>query len=226
MAKRDYPKGDVPFEFYTAAQLINYIQTAGKRAQSRIVSLEKAYAPGGSLAGRQSYVLDRFGGLNTKTKGLSENALRLKAEQVRSVLEAKSSTVKGVKEIDRKRMETFKEQHPGAKVTYQDKRGRTRSREPNKREWERAMQIMGKLQRAEKDAKYDSNEQLFMAFKLATTADAGVMPRGQEEQPIDDLLFNESGDLLIHSDDFVAQSPLDEVLDFMEVNADEWESVW
>lgn len=211
---------EVPSEFWTLSELKGYIQTMGKRAVSRIASLKKAYAPGGTLAGRQSYVLDRFGNLNTKTKGFSEKALRLKVEQIRNVLEAKSSTVKGVKEIDAQRMNTFKERHKNAKVEYKDKSGRTRKRALTKEEWERAMRIMGKIQAAEKGGKYDSNEQLYMAFKLATTADSGINVDTGEETVSAANFLNESGDMIIHSDDFFAQSDLSDAMDFFDTSAD------
>lgn len=206
---------EVPVEFWDLKDLKKYIQTVGKRAQSRIASLKKAYGPGGSLAGRQSYVLDRFGDLSTKTKGLSEKALRLKVDQIQRVMSAKSSTVKGVKEIDAKRMATFKERHRNAKVEYTDSRGRVRQRALNKEEWERAMKIMGKIQAAEKGAKYDSNEQLYMAFKLATAKDTGKEIDERSETITADNFITESGDLLISSSDFFARADPAETTDFL-----------
>lgn len=212
---------EVPSEFWTMSELKGYIQTMGKRAVSRIASLKKAYAPGGTLAGRQSYVLDRFGNLNTKTKGFSEKALRLKAEQIRNVLEAKSSTVKGVKEIDAKRLAAFMENHPKVAehgVQYTDKRGRVRTRKFSKADWERAMKLMGKIQKAEKGAGYDSNEQLFMAFKLATTKDTGIIPTDAKETVSAENFLNESGAMTIHSDDFFAKANISETLNFFDTS--------
>ena len=223
MAKRTVPSADVPLDFLSGKELKSYIQSAGKTAQSRLKALEKAYSPGGSLAGRRSFVLDKYGDLNVKTKGLSEKALRLKAEQIREVLGAKSSTVKGVKEIDKQRMNTFKERHPNFKVKYQDKAGRNRSREPSRAEWERAMQILGKIQKAEKGGKYDSSEQLFMAFQLATGDAVGITPENQEDYIDADNFLNESGDMLIHSDAFFSAADLEDTLDFFSIDTDDGE---
>lgn len=208
---------DLPLDFLSGAELKQYIQQVGKTAQSRLKSLEKAYSPGGTLAGRQSYILDKYGGIDTKITGLSDKALRLKAEQIQNIMQARSSTVKGVKEIDRIRMEAFKENHPNFKIKYEDKRGRERSREPSKAEWERAMQILGKIQKAEKSGKYDSNEQMFMAFSLALNDQVGISPENQEDYISADSFLNESGDMLIHSDTFFANADIEDTLNFMDV---------
>ncbi len=209
---------DLPLDFLSGSELKAYIQQVGKTAQSRLKSLEKAYAPGGSLAGRQSYILDKYGGLNTKTAGLSEKALRLKAQNIQDLMQAKSSTVKGVKDIDRRRLESFKENHPNFRMPKIDKRGKTQKREPTKAEWERAMQILGKIQKAEKGGKYDSNEQMFMAFSLAAGQDYGIAPEGQDDTLSLDNFLNESGEMIVHSNDFFSAANIEDTLDFMDID--------
>lgn len=217
MAKKynGIPGGDVPLDFYTGSELKRYIQTAGKTAQSRLKALEKAYGEGGSMAGRQSYVLDRYGKLNVQTKGLSDKALRLKAQQIHEVLAAKSSTIAGVKEIDKERRDTFMANHPNFKVHYKDKTGRERTRKPNKAEWARAMQLMGKIQKAEKGAAYDSNQQLYMATRLAIDESMGLLPDHQEDSVAEDVFLNESGDMLIHSDAFFSAADVRDTYRFI-----------
>lgn len=206
-----------PFDM-SLSDLKKAIHKYGKRALSRIRTLQKAYAPGGSLYGRKSFILDMYGDFNTVVKGKSEKALRLQLQHALDILGAKSSTVKGVKEIDAKRMKRFMENHPNARVARRDKdgnqrrnrEGETQTRKLTRQEWENAMQILGKIQAAEKGAGYDSDEQLFMAYQLATDPDK-LSQFGYTS--IDDFLSSD-GSLDQSSRDFFIETPVTDSVEF------------
>ncbi|MBR2017839.1 MAG: hypothetical protein IKA00_11225 [Prevotella sp.] len=186
----------------TDKELKKAIHTYGKRAMSRIRTLEKAYTtPKGTFYGRKSYILERYGDYNTVVKGKSRKALELSLNKAMAILNARSSTIKGMQEIDRERLETFKKNHPNI--------GRRNPEEKiDDALWVRAMKIMGKLQAAEKGTKYDSDEQIFTAWQLA-----------QEETSLDlDDFFEEAFDRIGSSSDYFASADLDDVLDFQSVN--------
>lgn len=185
-------------------------------------TLATAYGEGGSLYGRRSYVLDKYGDFNVRTKGLSKKALKMKAIEAAEILNAKSSTVAGVKDIDRRRYETFKRRHgdyfdrpapappPGAggaaadpHATYQSHAGLDGDT------WERAMQNMGKIQAAEGTTRYDSWEQLYMAVSAARSG-----------TDIDDLMD------AFDSEMYFSQADVEDALAFMERSGpDEWTDV-
>ena len=150
------------FATVSIQELKNIIHTAGKRALSRIRTLDKAFGKAGSLYGRKSYILDMYGDFNTQVKGKSKSALYLQAQKAYGILNAKSSTVKGIKEMDNQRMKTFQKHHPNiADVKDESK-------------YKKAMQILGKLQAAERGTKYDSDEQVSLAYDLADQPDAAI----------------------------------------------------
>lgn len=208
--------------FMSEGELKDYIRSAGKRAQARMKTLATAYGEGGTLYGRRSYVLDKYGDFNVKTKGLSKKALKMKAIKAAEILNAKSSTVAGVKDIDRRRYETFKRRRgdyfdrpapapsPGAAstgadphATYQSQAGLDEST------WEQAMQNVGKIQAAEGTTRYDSWEQLYMAVSAARSGTS-----------IDDLLDT------FDSEMYFSQADVEDTLAFMESSApQEWTEV-
>lgn len=156
-----------PAAFMTDKELRRAIHKYGKRALSRLKTLERAYGKGGQLYGRKSYVLDKFGDFNTVVKGKSRKALELQYDRAMAILNARSSTVKGVKEIDKERYSSFKKSHPNIEQTGDKTKD-------NERKYQRAMSILGRIQAAERGTKYDSDEQVFMAYKLADQPDAYV----------------------------------------------------
>ena len=192
-----------PIEFMTTKELRKALHSEGKRAQSRIKSLQKAFGEGGSMYGRKNPVLDRWGDFDTKVKGLSDEALRLKLETARRILEAKSSTVKGVKEIEKKRFDSFVENHPDLKI----KTGGKRERRISRGQWVDAMKLLGKIQAAEKGGQYDSNEQMYMALQIALNSadNQGLTPEN---------LFSDDG-MAVSSADFFASAPLESVMNFI-----------
>lgn len=141
-------------------ELKKAIHTYGKRAMSRLRTLEKAYSKGGKLYGDKSYILERYGDYNTVVKGKSRKALELSLYNALQILGSKSSTVKGVMQAKKERFDTFKKNHPNiGRQNTDDKLDRDK--------YEKAMRILGKLQAAEKGTNYDSDEQVFTAFQLA-----------------------------------------------------------
>lgn len=192
------PPADIPTSFLTRKQMIDEIRSAGKRAQTRIKALKKAYGKGGEFYGRKSYILDKYSNFNVKTAGLSDAALALKVMQAREILNAKSSTITGMREIDKARFDTFKREHPNIKIPDSDN-------PLNKGQWETAMKLLGRIQAAEMGAEYDSDEQIALAIKVAT-GQTNYTPAG---------LFDANGDLLISSKDFFAQMPLEEQFEFI-----------
>lgn len=186
-----------PIEFISVKELKNIIHTLGKRAMSRIKSLAKAFAPGGSQYGKKSYILDRYGDFNTKVKGKSKKALALQAQQALDILNAKSSTIKGIREMENKRMETFKKHHPGLGDIDKDK-------------YQRAMSILGRIQSAEKGAQYDSDEQLAMAYNMAD------MKKQDIDAVIDDIINRETS-----SSDYFQTLDFDEQRDFITLGDDD-----
>lgn len=185
----------------TDKELKKAIHKYGKRAMSRLRTLEKAYTnPDGKFYGRKSYVLDRYGDYNTVVKGKSRKALELSLSKAMAVLDAKSSTIKGVEEIDRERLETFKKNHPFI--------GRTDpSQKIDDAQWVRAMKILGKIQAAERGTKYDSDEQIFTAWQLA---------QEQTALSLDDF-FEDAYEKIGSSSDYFASADLDDVLDFQSI---------
>lgn len=182
--------------FADRAELVGALRTFGKRAQARIKTLEKAYAPGGSMYGRKSYVLDMYGDIDTKTAGLSEQAIRNKVEKALKILEASTSTVKGVKDVDRRRYETFRKNHPEAKVTVfdkdgnpvKDRKGNDKTRPVTQKDYVRAMQIFNKLKTAENNAKFGYEEQMYAAFQMAKMGE--IQYEGQT-LTVEDLLTDD-----------------------------------
>lgn len=191
-----------PAAFMSDKELRKAIHKYGKRAQSRLRTLEKAYnTKGGKLYGRKSYVLDRFGDFNTVVKGKSRKALELQLQNALEILNAKSSTVKGVLAIDKERFESFRKNHPGI-----DDSG---SKKQNQDKYVKAMKILGRIQAAERGTKYDSDEQVFMAYQLAD----------QPENVVDDYLDQLwNGDL--SSDDFFESFDVAETADYMPIYDD------
>lgn len=181
-----------PAAFLTEKELRKAIHKYGKRAQSRLRTLEKAYGKGGKLYGRKSYVLDRFGDFNTIVKNKSRKALELQYEKALEILNAKSSTVKGVLAIDKERFESFRKSHP--KIGEKES-----SKKAEEKKYIRAMKILGRIQAAEKGTKYDSDEQVFMAYQLAE----------QPDSVVDDYLDRIWNDELSSEDFFESFDPAD-----------------
>lgn len=186
-----------PIDFLSVKELKDIIHTLGKRAQSRIKALGKAFSPGGTQYGKKSYILDRYGDFNTKVKGKSKKALALQAQQALDILNAKTSTVKGIREMENKRMETFKKNHPGLGNMDKDK-------------YQRAMTILGRIQSAEKGAQYDSDEQLAMAYNMADMSQKDI------DAVIDDIINKETS-----SSDYFSNLDFDEQRDFITLGDDD-----
>lgn len=192
---------DFDISALTIKELKQAIHKYGKRAMSRLRTLEKAYnTPKGTFYGRKSYILDRFGDYNTVVKGKSRAALELNLNKAMTILEARSSTIKGMQEIDKERLETFKKNHPNI--------GRRNPEEVvDEATWKRAMSIMGKIHAAERGTKYDSDEQLFTSYKLS-----------KEETSLDlDDFVNKRLKEIGSSSEYFAKADLDDVLDFQRV---------
>lgn len=177
-------------------EMKNLLHTLGKRAQARIKSLEKAYGQGGSLAGRKSYVLDQYGDFNTKTKGLSENALRAKVEKAINILNAQTSTVAGVKDVDRRRYETYMRNHPEARVQVLDKdgnplkdrKGNYKTKPLTLKDYIKGIKAYDKLKQAETEGKFSYEEQMYAGFQLGAL---GEIHYGNQTIKLSDVLENE-----------------------------------
>lgn len=154
-------------------ELKAYIQSAGKRAQARHKTLEKAYRQGGSMEGKKSPLLEKYPKMDTKVKGLSRNALAKKAAEISKFLTSKSSTVAGVKAIEKERAATM-ERKAKERAEAKGEKYRKRSKKKSEQYWSEVGKIMGKLQQAGKQGDYDSNETLDLAeeaVKDGQTAD-------------------------------------------------------
>lgn len=185
-----------PFDFLTTKEIKDAIRTFGKRAQARIKTLGKAFSEGGTMYGRKSYVLDKWGDFNTRTKGKSRKALENQLENALNILNAKTSTVKGIREMENKRMETFKKHHPNLPGEWDEER------------YKRAMTILGRIQSAEKGAAYDSDEQVALAFQLADNP--------QDEDKVIDMIINKD----ISSSDYFEELDFDEQRDYLSIEED------
>lgn len=163
--------------FSSFKEIKKLFRTLGKRALARIRTLEKYYGEGGEFEGRKNYVLDTFKDFNTKTAGLSEKAMRLKLEQAAEILNAKTSTISGVRSVDRKRYESFMKNHidarelPELKKNGDPKKARKggfKTKEITLADYIRAMKIFDKLKNAENNAKFGYEEQMYAAFQIST----------------------------------------------------------
>lgn len=104
----------------TAKQLAGYIANYGKTVNTRLSALEKGYAES-SVAFRYITEKDPHRGefvtksksgytkISLKTKGLSRNQLLAKATTIQSFLNAKTSTISGIKKAYDKSLNTFNE---------------------------------------------------------------------------------------------------------------------
>lgn len=151
-----------------------FIRTFGKRAQSRHKALGKAYGPGGSLEGSKSILLEKYPKMDTKTKGLSRNALLKKATDIFKFLSAKTSTVAGVKAVEAARAKAFETKEKKRKV--HEKNQKEYKQKKGTYTWTTVVKIMGKLQQAGLQGEYDSNE----TYELAKAAAS----EGQTEDTI------------------------------------------
>lgn len=107
----------------TAKQLAGYIENYGKTVNTRLSTLEKKGYAESSLAFRYitekdphrwEYVTKSKSGykkISLKTKGLSRNQLLAKATTIQGFLNAKTSTISGIKKAYDKSLKTFNERY-------------------------------------------------------------------------------------------------------------------
>ena len=105
----------------TAKQLAGYIANYGKTVNTRLTELEKKGYAESSVAFRYitekdphrwEYVTKSKSGytkISLKTKGLSRNQLLAKATTIQAFLNAKTSTISGIKKAYNKALNTFNE---------------------------------------------------------------------------------------------------------------------
>ena len=106
----------------TAKQLAGYIANYGKTVNTRLSALEKKGYAESSVAFRYITEKDPHRGefvtksksgytkISLKTKGLSRNQLLAKAMTIQSFLNAKTSTISGIKKAYEKSLKTFNDQ--------------------------------------------------------------------------------------------------------------------
>lgn len=181
---------------WTITQLKNYIQTAGKRAAQRIRQLGKSIASG-KLKGHQSYIYDMYKGYSSKTKGLSKYALMQSAIDASAILSAKTSTVKGTLEWERKKRESLIKKYP--QLGNLDDRQLTA-----------ALNIMGRLQSASRESRlnYRAEENLFSAMRGVEEMTPDDVEKAASGN-LDDLLFTDTGELKDQWLDFAEANPAD-----------------
>ena len=107
----------------TAKQLAGYIENYGKTVNSRLSALERKGYAESSLAFRYitekdphrwEYVTKSKSGyakISLKTKGLSRNQLLAKATTIQGFINAKTSTISGIKKAYDKSFNTFNERY-------------------------------------------------------------------------------------------------------------------
>ena len=115
-----------------AAQLKDYIKTVGKAANERLRALERSGLQNSSASyrfiKRQSRDADSALGytkkgqmkFNVATRAVEVNELRHRAAMIEKFMNAKSSTVTGTKDIYKQSYDTFKKNHPDAKITFNE----------------------------------------------------------------------------------------------------------
>lgn len=148
-----------PYRNMTIKELKEQIHSYGKRALSRIRTLQKTFGENGKFYGDKSYILDTYGDFDTKVKGKSKSALYRQLDQAYSILNAQTSTVKGYSEWLKNKHDSFREHHP----LLRDENGKDFDED----RYDRAMKFLGRLQSAEKGAGYDSDEQVALAYQYA-----------------------------------------------------------
>lgn len=132
----------------TPTEAKSIIRKYGKRAQSRLSTLQKSYSRGSLKHDQPSDLLVKYKGFNVQVKGLSDKALMQKAKAAIDILNKPSSLVTRITGAKRKAYETFKQNHNLTNLSYAD--------------YKRLMIMTGQFQQLNKDKDYDSNQTVLM----------------------------------------------------------------
>lgn len=149
----DYSTSEIKYEWGRNAQLTrdeakSIIRKYGKRAQSRLTTLQKSYSHGILKHDQPSDLLVKYIGFNVKISNLSDKDLIKKAKVAIEILNKKSSLVSNITSAKRKAYETFKRNHNLKNLSFE--------------EYKRLMLMTGQLQQMHKDKEYDSTQTLLM----------------------------------------------------------------
>lgn len=161
----DYKTKDISYEWTKGATLTreeakSIIKTYGKRAQSRLTTLRKAYETGTLKRTQPSDILVKYAGFDVKTKDLSDKELIKKARTAIEILNKKGTLVSKVTAAKRRAYDTFKANHNLPDLTYA--------------EYEKLMIQVGQFQQLNADKDYDSTQTLLMMNWIDKTGGEGV----------------------------------------------------
>lgn len=150
---RDYSNAAFSYEWKTNVRLTrdeakSIIRKYGRRAQSRLTTLQKSYNRGSLKHDQPSDLLVKYKGFNVKVKDLSDKELIKKAKTAIEILNKPSSLVSKVTGAKRKAYETFKRNHNLKNLSFED--------------YKRLMLMTGQFQQMNKDKEYDSTQTVLM----------------------------------------------------------------
>lgn len=149
----DYSTKEISYEWSRNVRLTRdeakaIIRKYGKRAQSRLTTLQKSYNRGMLKHDQPSDLLVKYHSFNTKVQGLTDAELIKKAKKSIEILNAPSSLVTRITGAKRKAYESFKRNHKLEKLSYE--------------EYNRLMLMAGQFQQMNKDKEYDSTQTVLM----------------------------------------------------------------
>lgn len=151
--KIDYSTKEISYEWSRNARLTRdeakaIIRKYGKRAQSRLTTLQKSYNRGMLKHDQPSDLLVKYHGFNTKVQGLTDAELIKKAKKAIDILNKPASLVSRITGAKRKAYETFKRNHNLKNLSFED--------------YKRLMLMAGQFNQMNKDKEYDSTQTVLM----------------------------------------------------------------
>ena len=160
----DYSTKEISYEWGRNARLTRdeakeIIRKYGKRAQSRLTTLQNSYNRGLLKHDQPTDLLVKYRGFNVKMKNLTDKELIKKAKIAIDILSKKSSLVSKITGAKMKAFETFKRNHKLSKLTYD--------------EYKRLMIAAGQFQQLTRDKEYDSAQTILMLNWLDKTGGDG-----------------------------------------------------
>lgn len=149
----DYSNASISYEWKTNARITrdeakSIIRKYGKRAQSRLTTLQKSYNRGTLKHDHPSDLLVKYHSFNTKVQGLKDNELIKKAKTTIEILNKPSSLVTKITGAKRKAYKTFKRNHNLKNLSFE--------------EYKRLMIMTGQFHQMNKDKEYDSTQTILM----------------------------------------------------------------